>query len=255
LVGLAARLANGFGISDLVAGLIIVAMGISAPELAVSTSAVLDGRGSVALGNVMGSNIFNFLKDGILARSEAGLFCGTTAAYLLFLAIRGGQGDEEDDEAHEDDSEDHSRLANLGKILLGIVMVIGGGKLLVTSAVALATAAGMSAWLISVTVVAAGTSAPEMVTTLSAVRSGHQGMAIGGLFGSDIFNVLLVLGVAGMVAPLEGLASYQSSVLVMAGTVLATLVLCQIRGGLARGGGALVLIVAMTRWVLDALGS
>jgi len=292
LVDAAARVAKGFGISDLVVGLTIVAMGTSAPELAVSTSAALDGQGAVALGNVVGSNIFNlgivlggaallaplklnrtvvyrdggflvlstlalfyFLNDGRLARSEAGIFCGAMAAYLLFLAIRRGQGDDEGDEAHEDDSEEHSRLVDAGKILLGIVMVIGGGKLLVTCAVALAMAAGMSAWLISVTVVAAGTSAPEMVTTLSAVRSGHQGMAIGGLFGSDIFNVLLVLGVAGMVAPLEGLGSYQSSVLVMAGTVLATLVLCQLRGGLARGGGTLVLIVALTRWVLDALGS
>ena len=133
-------------------------------------------------------------------------------------------------------------------------MVVGGGKLLVTCAVDLATAAGMSQWLISVTIVAAGTSAPEMVTTFAAVRSGHQGMAIGGLIGSDIFNMLLVLGVASLVMPLTDIGPHRDSVAIMGGTVFATLMLCQVRGGLGRWGGAVVLVVALARWVLDALG-
>jgi cation:H+ antiporter len=297
LVNSAAKIARGFGISDLIVGLTIVAMGTSAPELAVSVTAALDSEGAVALGNVVGSNIFNlgivlggaallaplklnrevvyrdggllllstltlwyFLRDGSLDRVEGGTFVGAMVCYLLFLAARKSAGREE-----EEGSDPSQEAPHIGKdllmVLIGIAMVVGGGKLLVTCAVALATAAGMSPWLVSVTVVAAGTSAPEMVTTLAAVRGGHHGMAIGGLFGSDIFNVLLVLGVASLVAPmttafppLQDLSPYQDQVLVMAATILATLALCGLRGSLGKGGGSLILLVALTRWGFDIFG-
>ena len=184
---------------------------------------------------------------------KGGIFVGVMAAYLLYLGLRRGAGMDPEEASDEEEGE-HSVSKDLLKVLVGILMVVGGGKLLVTCAVDLATAAGMSQWLISVTIVAAGTSAPEMVTTFAAVRGGHQGMAIGGLIGSDIFNMLLVLGVAGLVMPLGDIGPYRDSVAIMGGTVLATLILCQVRGGLGRFGGSLVLVVALARWVLDALG-
>jgi cation:H+ antiporter len=292
LVSSAAHIARGFGISELVVGLTIVAMGTSAPELAVSVTAALSGEGAVALGNVVGSNIFNlgivlggaafltplkfnrtvlyrdggiltlstlvlgivFLKDGVLDRTEGSMMLGLMACYLLFLAHKRSDGVEE---SHEDDdgTDERSVSQDLGLMAVGLAMVVGGGKLLVSCAVILATdLLGIEPWLISVTIVAAGTSAPEMVTTLSAVRRGHHNMAIGGLFGSDIFNVLLVLGTASVAAPLTELAEYRDSVFIMGGTVLATLVFCQLRGGLGRGGGTLILAVALSRWILDALG-
>ena len=295
LVDAAARVAMRMGISELVVGLTIVAMGTSAPELAVSVSAALGEQGDVALGNVVGSNIFNlgvvlgsaallvplklnqtvikrdgpllvlgtlalfyFLEDGQIARYEAGIFVGTMACYLLYLAFH--RGSEETDEDEDiGDLEGHSMGMDALKVLVGLIMVIGGGKLLVMTAVALAEAVGMTPWLISVTIVAAGTSAPEMVTTLAAVRSGRQGMAIGGLFGSDIFNVLLVLGVAGVVAPMdfaaETLPEMRESVLIMVGVIIGTLLLFRVRGQLARGGGILILCVAVLRWILSALGA
>jgi cation:H+ antiporter len=299
LVNSAAKIARGFGISDLIVGLTIVAMGTSAPELAVSVTAALDGEGAVALGNVVGSNIFNlgivlggaallaplklnrevvyrdggllllstltlwyFLRDGSLDRVEGGTFVGAMICYLLFLAARKSAGQDNVEEEGSDPSQDAAHIGkDLLTVLIGITMVVGGGKLLVTCAVALATAAGMSPWLVSVTVVAAGTSAPEMVTTFAAVRGGHHGMAIGGLFGSDIFNVLLVLGVASLVAPmttafppLQDLSPYQNSVLVMAASILGTLALCGLRGGLGKGGGSLIILVAITRWGFDIFG-
>jgi len=290
LVGSAAHIARGFGISQLVVGLTIVAMGTSAPELAVSVTASLSGEGAVALGNVVGSNIFNlgivlggaalltplkfnrtvlyrdggiltlstlvlgifFLSDGVLDRVEGSMMLGLMACYLLYLAYKRSDGVEE---SAEEDDDDRSIPQDLAWMALGLVMVVSGGKLLVSCAVILATdLLGIEPWLISVTIVAAGTSAPEMVTTLTAVRRGHHNMAIGGLFGSDIFNVLLVLGTASVAAPLVDLGEYRDSVFIMGGTVLATLVYCQVRGGLSRVGGTLILVVALSRWVLDALG-
>ena len=216
--------------SRAVVGLTIVAMGTSAPELAVSTTAALQGEGAIALGNVVGSNVFLgvvlgicallqtlepssevwrrdgpflvggvaavwwFVRDGTLERLEAATLVLAMAAYLGWLFTQGKVPPGDADEAESEPPSVTTWLL----MAVGLVMILAGGRLLVDGASALALAWGMSPWLISVTIVAAGTSAPELVTSVTAARQGMAGMALGGLVGSDIFNTLLVLGVAGV---------------------------------------------------------
>jgi cation:H+ antiporter len=286
LVAAAANLALAFGIRELVVGLTIVAMGTSAPELAVSATAAWNGQGDLSLGNVVGSNIFNtgivlaiggliarlpagrllllrdggllaaatlllfvFVQDGELGRGEGIAMIAIMAAYLFILG-RSGRRPPGAEEAIEGAEIDWRTFAMLG---FGLAMVVFGGRLLVDAAVGLASAAGMSQWLIATTIVAAGTSAPELVTTVTAVRAGHREMAIGGLIGSDIFNVLLVLGVAAAIRPMQGLAAHSTALLVMFGVVVGTLAVLRMGRGLGRSGASLLLVVALGRWVLEAL--
>jgi cation:H+ antiporter len=286
LVEAAASIALAFGVSELVVGLTIVAMGTSAPELAVSVTAAWSGQGDVSLGNVVGSNIFNtgivlaigglvarlpaqqllivrdggllvvatallwyFVRDGELARGEGCAMIALMAGYLLGL----GRSGRRPPGADENLARAPIDWWTFSRLLLGLTLVVLGGRLLVDAAVGLATAAGMSQWLIATTIVAAGTSAPELVTTLSAVRSGHREMAIGGLIGSDIFNVLLVLGVAAAIRPMQELAGHSSSLLVMLATVVGTLVVLRLGRGVGRPGALLLLGVALGRWILEAL--
>ncbi len=231
-------------------GLTIVAMGTSAPELAVSATAAAKGEGAIALGNVVGSNVFNlgivlgicallqplnplpevwrrdgpflvlgvaavwwFVRDGLLDRFESGTLVIAMVLYLGWLFAQGkvppGDGDDVETETPS--------VKTWALMAVGLVLILLGGRLLVDGASALALAWGMSPWLISVTIVAAGTSAPELVTSVTAARRGLAGMAVGGLVGSDIFNTLLVLGVAGSVAPLDQLTSFRPAGLCCAG--------------------------------------
>lgn len=285
-VGGAASIATGFGVSELVVGLTIVAMGTSAPELAVSTTAALQGEGAIALGNVVGSNVFNlgvvlgicallqtlepssevwrrdgpflvggvaavwwFVRDGTLERLEAATLVLAMAAYLGWLFTQGKVPPGDADEAESEPPSVTTWLL----MAVGLVMILVGGRLLVDGASALALAWGMSPWLISVTIVAAGTSAPELVTSVTAARQGMAGMALGGLVGSDIFNTLLVLGVAGVAAPLTELGAFRPSVAVMGLTILATVVLVAWRRRIGKVEGALLFGAALARWMIDAL--
>ena len=285
-VGGAASIAQGFGVSELVVGLTIVAMGTSAPELAVSATAAAKGEGAIALGNVVGSNVFNlgivlgicallqtlspspevwrrdgpflvlgvaalwwFVRDGALDRLESGIL---VVAMVLYLAWLFAQGKVPPGDADEVKTETPSAKTWV-LMVVGLSLILLGGRLLVDGASALALAWGMSPWLISVTIVAAGTSAPELVTSVTAARRGLAGMAVGGLVGSDIFNTLLVLGVAGSVAPLDQLASFRPAVAVMGATIIGTLVLVAWRKKIGKAEGAILLSVALARWMMDAL--
>jgi len=286
-VGGAASIATGFGVPELIVGLTIVAMGTSAPELAVSATAAAQGQGAIALGNVVGSNVFNlgivlgicaliqtlkpapevwrrdgplllgavvalwwFVRDGSLDRLEAGALVVAMVIYLgaLFAQGKVPPGDGDDDVETEKPS-----LMTWALMALGLVLILAGGRLLVDGASALALAWGMSPWLVSVTIVAAGTSAPELVTSVTAARKGMAGMALGGLVGSDIFNTMLVLGVAGSVAPLADLSAFRPAVAIMGATILGTLVLVAWRKKIGKTEGFVLLAVALGRWLMDAL--
>ena len=135
---------------------------------------------------------------------------------------------------------------------IGLLLILAGGRLLVDGASALALSWGMSPWLISVTIVAAGTSAPELVTSVTAARKGMAGMALGGLIGSDIFNTMLVLGVAGSVAPLTEIGAFRPSVAIMGMTVIGTIFLTAWRKRIGKTEGLILLAVALGRWIYDA---
>ena len=249
LVRGASKLALSFGISPLVVGLTIVAFGTSAPEVAVSVGAVLDGRTDIAIGNVVGSNIFNVLfilglsavitplvvniqlirqevpimvgasllllaltLDGGLSALESALLFGLLLAYTVFL-IR--QSRAETQAAQDEFAAEakpaapgawDSRLpAQLALIAAGLGLLVLGSQWLVDAAVVFAKALGVSDLVIGLTIVAAGTSMPEVATSITAAIKGERDIAVGNVVGSNTFNILGCLGLSGLFAGSGGL--------------------------------------------------
>ncbi len=246
-----ATLARKFHVPGLIIGLTIVALGTSAPELAVSTSAALRGSNEIALSNVVGSNIFNLLcvlgicaiihpvpvdlnilkRDFPLSLISTILFllatCSSTlfSNQLLILGMEENAGNISritgiillaafilyiiyliaDAKKHPEPETEPPKQALwkcLLLILLGLAMIIGGGQAVVYSAKEIARAAGMTETLIGLTIVAVGTSLPELVTSIVAARKGETGMAVGNVIGSNIFNLLFILGVSATIHPI-----------------------------------------------------
>lgn len=244
LVRGASRLAAMVGVSPLVVGLTVVAFGTSAPELAVSVGGALSGAGGLAVGNAVGSNVFNVLAilgaaalvsplvvhqrlvridvplvvgvtalvwllaaDGRLARLEGVALVAGLAAYTVwsYHASRREPPEVSDEyaEAFGAPAESVRRRWPLALLAVvgGVAALVLGARLLVSGATALAGAVGVSDLIIGLTVVAAGTSLPELATSLMAVRRGERDIAVGNVVGSNLFNLLGVLGAAALVAP------------------------------------------------------
>jgi cation:H+ antiporter len=244
----ACRLALTLGISPLVVGLTIVAFGTSAPEMAVSAGAALDGMGDLAIGNVVGSNIANVLLilglaalivplavneqiirqeipimigvsllalvlalDGRISRFEGGLLFGLVIVYTAFLVIQSRRASKAALAEFADEMPDtHSRWdahwsVQIGLVIAGLVLLVLGANWLVESAVAVARAFGVSDLVIGLTVVAVGTSMPEIATSLVAAFRGERDIAVGNVVGSNIFNILAVLGFSSLLAS-DGIA-------------------------------------------------
>jgi cation:H+ antiporter len=277
----AAGLARAFGISPLVVGLTVVSYGTSAPELIVSVLATAEGKGAIAIGNVTGSNIANIglilgataliappRVAGSLIRREVPVMLIATVAFLLVLAngligrIEGfcllagallftyatlrwskrSQPEHHDRELAKDVPDTRGKLM-LGLLaLLGLGTLVGGGKLFVSGAVGIALLIGMSEHVVGLTVVAIGTSLPELAASLVAALRGHSEIAVGNVVGSNIFNLLLILGTASLVRPIAfplSAMSLDASVLV-AMTLLCTLAMRRGRQ-IGRWEGALFL--------------
>ena len=281
LVEGAAHLAKRLGMSELVIGLTVVALGTSAPEFAVTVNAALRGHADISVGNVVGSNIFNlgfilggvalvrsirttcmlvrregavligtallllfFLRDLTMARWEGFVLLVLLAAYLALLFYRREPLDEEIPKGAWCWN-DGLRLAG------GIGVVVLSGHYLVEAASRLATVMGISEWAIAVTVVAAGTSTPELATSLVAVIRGRHGISAGNLIGSDLFNLLGVLGLASWLRPMTIDANgYGSMVLLLC---LVTLVVIMMRTGwrISRFEGGVLVLINLGRWVTD----
>ena len=231
----AAGIAERFGIPQLVIGLTIVAMGTSAPEAAVSITSALQGSAGITIGNVVGSNILNILIIlGLTAAitpvavqastvkieipymilitalllglgytgNEIGRLEGVVLwlAFLVYLVYLLRMATKNKEEA---DQEEHS--APLWKELLmvavGIVLIVWGSSIAVDAATAIARIAGLSERFIGLTIVALGTSLPELVTSVNAARKGKADIAIGNIVGSNIFNILFVVGTTALITP------------------------------------------------------
>ena len=243
LVRGASRLAIAAGISPLVVGLTVVAFGTSAPELAVTVSSAYAGQADVALGNVVGSNIFNVLfilglsaliaplvvaqqlvrmdvplmigasvlalllgLDGRIGRLDGLLLFAGIVAYTFFL-IRQSRRETasvrvEYEEAFGGEARERSSWPlNVGLIAAGLGLLVLGSRWLVDAAVTTAQALGVSELVIGLTIVAAGTSLPEVATSVLASLRGERDIAVGNVVGSNLFNLLAVLGLGSLVAP------------------------------------------------------
>lgn len=244
LVRGASRLAAKIGISPLVIGLTVVAFGTSSPELAVSILSSLTGQVDIAVGNVVGSNIFNILfilgisavitplivqqqlirldvplmiglsfvfylmaLDGVIGRLEGLLLFAGIIAYTFFL-IR--QSRKESKAVEAEYSQEYAPQAesgwkpwvvNLGLVGIGLTLLVLGSNWFVESTIAIARWLGLSELIIGLTIVAAGTSMPEVATSITAAVKGERDIAVGNAVGSNIFNILSVLGLTATIAP------------------------------------------------------
>lgn len=261
LVDGASDLARRFGISELAIGLTIVAFGTSTPELAVNITSSLTGANDIAIGNIVGSNTANILlilgiagiiapmtiqtstvwkeiplaflasvvlltmaNDAVVDRypvSELSRSDGITfiAFFLIYLWYTFGMQRIEDAEEHEQAR--HPLLAPF-LILIGLACLVIGGKLAVDGATQIALALGISQALIGLTVVAVGTSLPELATSTVAAYRGKSDIAVGNIVGSNIFNIFFILGISGLIRPLVFRPELNVDLLV---TVAATILL------------------------------
>lgn len=250
-----ACIAQKLGIPQLVIGLTIVAMGTSMPEAAVSITAALSGNADITIGNVLGSNILNILiilgLTAVITRvaiqqstlhyeipfmlviTVVLLIFGKTGGnivlwegivlwvlfliYLTYLFFLAKKGTEE-----EQMQEDHPIWKCILLILLGGVMVVFGSDLTVDSASEIARFLGMSERFIGLTIVAFGTSLPELVTSVTAARKGNAGIAIGNIVGSNIFNILFVIGTTALIChvPFESGFFFDSMIAIGSGILL-----------------------------------
>lgn len=274
----AASLAGKFGIPQLVIGLTIVAMGTSAPEAAVSISAALQDNAGITIGNVLGSNILNVLiilglasviipigvqkstvkyempftilitvvlavlglMDNKISRLEGVILWVLFIVYLVYLFFMAKKG-----EASVEENE--SKLDKVWKmlvfILIGGGLIIWGSDVTVDAATKIAEYFEMSDRLIGLTIVALGTSLPELITSVTAAKKGNADIAIGNIVGSNIFNILFVVGTTALITPVVYAQSFlvDSIVAVVAMLVLLVLVINKDHK-LKRWGGAVLLV-------------
>ncbi len=240
LVHGAANLARRFGISSLVIGLTVVAFGTSMPEFVVSVDASLAGNPGIAVGNVVGSNIFNIAfilgvaaliqpitcsrtvirrdvpvmitvaalmwylsSDHLLSRVEAAALFVLLIVYTVYCYAK-ARGEAAVEQSESGETYTPTTLkAEIWLIMTGLVAMIAGSKLLLHGSVAIAKSAGISDEVIGLTLIAAGTSLPELATSIVAALRGQSDIAIGNVVGSNIFNILGILGLAGMILPLD----------------------------------------------------
>ena len=290
LVESAAEIAHSFKVSDLVIGLTVVAFGTSAPEFAVTISAAATSQTDISIGNVIGSNIFNlgfilggtamirpiatskrmFERDGLFllittaliyflffgldgwtpndnyTSSEGLLLFSLLIGYVIFLFVK----KDPPEEVHPNNATKMSYVL----FLLGLVAIVSGGHLMVKHASNVARFMGVSDWVIAVTIVAAGTSAPEFATSVTAALKGRHGIAVGNLIGSDLFNLLGVLGLAGIINPTSISQDIFGSVFLLILMVGLTLLMIRTNWKISRLEGTILVTINLIRWYFDFAG-
>lgn len=274
----ASKIADKFGIPQLVIGLTIVAMGTSLPEAAVSISAALKGSAELTIGNIVGSNILNVLiilgltsvicaipvkkstvryeipftivitvvlmamglLDNRVGRLEGVGLWILMIVYLLYLLRMAKKGEPLEDvpEAGKNDTV----LKMILMVVLGAVMIVGGSNITVDAATELAHIFKMDERLIGLTIVALGTSLPELVTSVTAAVKGKPDIAIGNIVGSNIFNILFVVGTTALITPVSYSADFLVDSIVAAAAVVLLLICVLRRQKLTRLGGVLMLV-------------
>jgi cation:H+ antiporter len=292
LVDAVVRLARQVGLSELTIGLTVVAMGTSTPELVVTVDAALVGTGGIAVGNVVGSNIYNLAfvlgivslvrvvpverslvhRDGVVllastllgaavlfdltvTRAEGGVLVAAFVAYTGYLLWQAGR---ETNVGGVPTTAVAERVAFRGRDALllggGLAVVLLSGHYMVESASAIARIAGLSEAVIGGTVVAAGTSTPEFAVSLVAMRRGSLGVSVGNVVGSNVFNLLAVLGLGAVVRPLVAGPGTLENLAWLVVVVVATVVALWSGRKLSRAEGGLFALSEASRWVLGLVG-
>jgi cation:H+ antiporter len=283
LVDSAIRIARKIGVSELVIGLTVVAAGTSAPEFGVTILAAFRGMGDISVGNIVGSNIFNlgFILGGtaiirnlttnnkVVIRDGGFLLIGTIMltfflwdltlnlfeglvllvmlfAYLGYLFWKKEPIQHEENE--EDEDIDYKWFDPL-LLVLGLILVVGSSHFLVESASDLAELAGISQWVIGATIVAAGTSAPELATSIVAALKGNHGISVGNLLGSDIFNMYGVLAVTSIIRELPVDIEVRSNLLALIFMVVLVIIFMRTQWRISRWEGIFLVLIGLGRWL------
>lgn len=272
----ASELASKLGIPPLIIGLTVVAMGTSMPEAAVSISAVIKGNADITIGNVVGSNILNILiilglsavitplivekstikyelpflvgisillmaqgYDGHIGFADGIIQVILFGTYLFYLLMSA----KKKDSGHEEEVNSHNR--KLWQIILicifGLAMTVAGSSMAVDAACGIAEKLGISERFIGLTIVALGTSLPELVTSVTAARKGESDIAVGNIVGSNIFNILFVVGISALINPVAFAEGFRFDSAVSAAAALLLILFCAKGKKLKRWHGAAML--------------
>ena len=277
-------IATKFGIPQLVIGLTIVAMGTSAPEAAVSISAAFSGNADITIGNIVGSNILNILiilglssviipiavapstikietpfmiaitvvmlllgLDGVVSLIDGIIFLVLFAAYLAYLFWMAKK------DKNKDSNEETKNISIAKAVIfaiIGLVLIVLGSNVTVDAATKIAQAVGVSERFIGLTIVALGTSLPELFTSVTAARKGNADIAIGNIVGSNIFNILFVVGLSALIIPVpfDPKFIFDSIIAIAAGVLL--LLCCLWTKKLKRWAGVTMLLGYATYFVV-----
>ena len=271
----AAGIAARFGIPQLVIGLTIVAMGTSAPEAAVSITAAFKGSADITIGNILGSNILNVLiilglssvitsiavakptvkidtpfmigmsillpllgLDGKIGLLDGIILLIAFVGYLSYLFVTAKKNKEETDE----ETKELSLIKALLWTVIGLVLIVFGSDFTVDAATRIAKVLGLSERFIGLTIVALGTSLPELFTSVTAARKGNADIAIGNIVGSNLFNILFVVGLSATIIPVPFASGFIVDAIAAIYAAVLLWVCCFRTGRLNRPAGILMLI-------------
>ena len=271
----AVGIARKFGIPQLVIGLTIVALGTSAPEAAVSIASATKGSADITIGNIVGSNILNIFiilgltsvitaiavshttvkyeipfmigitvlmlllgLDGSIGRIDAIILLGLLGLYIFYLLKLAKSGNADEDDVHKKKLKIPVALVLAG---IGIALIIFGSQITVNAATEIARSFGVSERFIGLTVVALGTSLPELFTSVTAARKGNADIAVGNIVGSNLFNILFVVGISGVITNIPFAEAFRVDTLIAIGASALLWLLCFYKKKLFRWGGVILL--------------
>lgn len=281
LVDSSCKIAKRFGVSELIIGLTVVAFGTSAPEFCVTISAAIRDAGNISVGNIIGSNIFNIgiilggaaiirnlkISDSVVHRDGFFLLIGSVVVVgmlwdlhltriegmILFslLIVYLGNLYSCKQCNHEIDKEietENLRFKDIWLLVIGLGMLLVGSHFVVSSATNIARVLGISEWIIGATIIAAGTSMPEIATSIVAALRGHNGISVGNLIGSDIFNVFGALGLAAIIREMPLEISARPSLIIYPIMVGIALYFLRTDWQLSRKEGFVLVMFGLARW-------
>ncbi len=276
------NVATKFKIPQLVIGLTIVAMGTSAPEAAVSISAALKGNADITIGNIVGSNILNILiilgissvivpisvakstikidapfmivitllllwmgLDGTIGLLEGIVMLLVFAGYLFYLFMDARK----DMKNNEEPAKEINIFKELAITIVGLVLIVWGSNLTVDAATAIAKILGLSERFIGLTIVALGTSLPELFTSVIAAKKGNADIAIGNIVGSNIFNILFVVGLSSVIIPVPFASGFvfDTAIAALAGVML---LLCSLKGRTLRRWAGIIMLLCYAAYFM-----